>query len=83
MAALDMTTGFSTEEVVEILEENKKTLKKLMISFQESGSQITYKRLDDTKEIIAACQHALRKLDPFTYGKTRRTCQSGTGPFSL
>jgi hypothetical protein len=83
MAALDMTTGFSTEEVVEILEENKKTLKKLMVSFQESGSQITYKRLDDTKEIIAACQHALRKLDPFTYGKTRRTCQSGTGPFSL
>ena len=35
------------------------------------------------EKIIAACQHALRKLDPFTYGKTRRTCQSGTGPFSL
>jgi hypothetical protein len=81
MAALDMTTGFSTEEVVEILEENKKTLKKLMVSFQESGSQITYKRLDDTKEIIAACQHALRKLDPITYGKTRRTCQSTAGIF--
>jgi hypothetical protein len=52
-----------------------------MVSFQESGSQITYKRLDDTKEIIAACQHALRKLDPITYGKTRRTCQSSIGNF--
>ncbi len=76
MAALDMTTGFTTQEVEEILAENKKTLKKLMMSFSESGSQITYKRLEDTKEIICACQHALRKLDPFTYGKTRRTCQS-------
>ena len=81
MAAIDMTTGFTTEEVEEILEENKKTLKKLMMSFSESGSQITYKRLEDTKEIICACQHALRKLDPFKYGKTRRTCQSTASGF--
>lgn len=83
MASLDLTTGFTTEEVLEILTENKKILKKLMMSFQESGSQVTYKRLEDTREIIAACQQALRKIDPFTYGKSRRTCQSGTGNFSL
>lgn len=76
-----MTTGFTTEEVEVILGENKKILKKLMISFQESGSQVTYKRLSDTKEIISACQHALKKLDPLKYGASRRTCQSSTGNF--
>lgn len=81
MATLDMTTGFSAEEVLEILTENKKTLKKLMMSFSETGSQVTYKKLDDTKEIIAACQYALKKLDPYTYGKSRRTCQSSMGSF--
>lgn len=81
MATLDMTTGFSAEEVLEILTENKKVLKKLMMSFSETGSQVTYKRLEDTKEIIAACQFALKKLDPFTYGKSRRTCQSAIGGF--
>ena len=81
MATLDMTTGFSAEEVLEILTENKKTLKKLMMSFSETGSQVTYKKLEDTKEIIAACQYALKKLDPYTYGKSRRTCQSSMGSF--
>jgi hypothetical protein len=83
MAALDMSKNFTVEEVEEILAENKKVLKKIMMSYSESGSQVTYQRIEDTEKKITACQHALRKLDPFTYGKTRRTCQSGAGPFSL
>lgn len=81
MATLDMSKNFTVEEVEEILAENKKVLKKLMMSYSESGSQVTYKRLEDTKEIISACQAALSKLDPFKYGKTRRTCQSTVGGF--
>ena len=76
MAALDFTTGFTLEEVEGILAQNKKILNKLMVSFSESGSQVTYKRLEDVKEIISACQKSLRTLDPTTYGTRRRTAQS-------
>jgi hypothetical protein len=81
MATINMSKNFTIEEVEEILAENKKVLKKIMMSYSESGSQVTYQRMEDTEKKIAACQAALSKLDPITYGKTRRTCQSTAGNF--
>jgi hypothetical protein len=77
------TTNYTVEEVLEIMEVQKKLQNKLMVSYQESNSQVTYRQYQDVKKEISWCQEMLEALDPFTYGKTRRTCQSGTGPFSL
>lgn len=78
---LDFTTGFTQPEVEAILAENKKLLSRLTTQFTESGSSMTYRRLADVKEVIAAAQAALRVMDPATYGvPTNRVKQSSVEP---
>jgi hypothetical protein len=77
----DYTVGFTEAEVLDILAIQKAELKKTMQQWQESGSQVLKRRLDETNAIITACQRALRKLDPEQYGRNHRVGQSRIEPF--
>ena len=77
----DYTIGFTEAEVLEIIEIHKKELKKTQIQWQDSGSQIWKRRLDETNALISACQRALRKMNPMKYGRNRRVGQSQIEPF--
>ena len=76
MAAIDYSIGFSRAEVEEILSIHKAELTKTLASWSDSGSMVTKRRLDEVHAVIAACQEALRKLAPETYGRPRRAAQS-------
>ena len=76
MAAIDYSIGFTRAEVEEILSIHKEELKKTLASWSDSGSAVTKRRLDEIHTVIAACQEALRKLAPETYGQRRRVAQS-------
>jgi len=77
----DYTIGFTEAEVLDILAVQKAELKKTMQQWQESGSQVLKRRLDETNMIISACQRALRKLNPEQYGRNHRVGQSQIEPF--
>jgi hypothetical protein len=76
MAAIDYSIGFSRAEVEEILAVHKAELTKTLASWSDSGSMVTKRRLDEIHLVIAACQEALRRLAPETYGHPRRVAQS-------
>ncbi|MBE2180205.1 MAG: hypothetical protein IAE97_07010 [Chthoniobacterales bacterium] len=76
MAAPDYSIGFSRAEVEEILSIHKAELTKTLASWTDSGSAVTKRRLDEIHLVIAACQDALRKLAPETYGRSTRVAQS-------
>jgi len=76
MAAIDYSIGFSLAEVEEILSIHKLELKKTLATWSDSGSAVTKRRLDEVHTVIAACQEALRKLAPETYGSGHRIAQS-------
>lgn len=80
MARVD-TTGYTYDEVVEEFAIYKSLDRKTLLSFQESGTQGTYKTPSHIAAKIAWCQAAMRQLDPFTHGKTRRSIQSAVGNF--
>ena len=77
----DYTVGFTEGEVLEILTIQKAELKKTMQQWQDSGSQVWKRRLDEINLIITACQRALRKMNPMKYGRNRRVGQSQIEPF--
>ncbi len=72
----DYSIGFTLEEVEAILTAQKAELKKTLASYTESGSQVVKRRIDDIHNVIAACQAALQKLDPSTYGADQNTSTS-------
>lgn len=76
MAVPDYSIGFSRAEVEEILSIHKAELTKTLASWTDSGSAVTKRRLDEIHLVIAACQDALRKLAPETYGRPTRVAQS-------
>lgn len=80
MARVD-TTGYTYEEVVEEFTIYKNLDRKTLLSFQESGTQGTYKTPSHIAAKIAWCQAAMRQLDPYTHGKRRKTAQSSMGSF--
>jgi len=64
----DYSIGFTQQEVEEILATQKAELKRTLAAWSDSGSSVSKRRLDEIHAIIAACQAALRKLAPETYG---------------
>jgi len=73
---IDYTTGFTTEEVEEILACQKLELKKAMASYSDNGSSFARRRLDEVHAIIASCQRALQILDPDNYPVKPTVAQS-------
>jgi hypothetical protein len=73
--------GWTEEMVWNRLQGLIKEKEKSMASFSESGTSVTYRKQAEIDEDIRWCQSALQKLNPFKYGKSRRTCQSSAGSF--
>ncbi len=72
MAALpDYYTGFTEAEVLAIFTAAKEELKTSLAAYSESGTQVTKQRVEECHQKIAACQAALRRFNPTTYGKPR------------
>jgi hypothetical protein len=72
MAAPNYTIGFTQAEVEAILAVHKAELLQSMASFSESGSSVTRLRMEEINSIIGACQTALQRFDPESYGTTNR-----------
>lgn len=81
MATIDYSIGFSKGEVEEILAVQKAELKKTLAAYANDGSTVTKRRIDEIHAIIAACQKALRKLDPETYGRPVCAVRTGMGGY--
>ena len=72
------TVGFTVAEVLRIQAKAKDMLmegKTLMI-WADSGSNATKQFPMTVKETLDECAHALRVLDPATYGRRRRVASS-------
>ena len=82
--ALDLTIGWTQAEIENLLSKQKQLLLKLTVQFSDSGSTVTYRRIEEAEKIIKACQDALVKLDPAAYGeKSNRVKGSEMGNFDL
>ena len=77
MPPIDYSVGFTLQEVEEILAVQKTELSKTLAAYANDGSSVTKRRLNEIHTIIAACQDALRKLDPETYGRPARVVRTG------
>jgi hypothetical protein len=71
-SAPDYSIGFTQQEMEEILATQKAELKRTLAAWSESGSSVSKRRIDEIHAIITACQAALRKLAPETYGTPAR-----------
>jgi hypothetical protein len=67
------TVGFSVEEVLAILAQAKKDVLagRDLSSYGDQGKSVSKTRSMTLAEIIDECKHALRYLDPDTYGLNR------------
>lgn len=74
---IDYSVGFTLAEVKEILEVQKGELLKTQQAYASDGSSVNKRRIEEIHAIIRACQDALKKLAPETYGKPRRMIQAG------
>ena len=77
MAAIDYSIGFNQVEVEEILAAQKAELKKTLAAYANDGSSVTKRRIDEIHTIIGACQKALQKLAPETYGRPLKASATG------
>lgn len=77
MSQIDYSIGFTQTEVEEILATQKAELKKTLAAYANDGSSVTKRRIDEIHAIIAACQKALQRLAPETYGKPLKTSTTG------
>lgn len=73
--------GFTVEEVQAIQAKAKQLLLegKTIMSWNDSGSSVTKEFALSVKETLDECAHALRILDPDTYGRRRRVAVSYVG----
>jgi hypothetical protein len=72
MAAVpDYYTGFTQAQVEGIFAIQKAELSKAIAAYNENGTSVTKRRLDEVNLIIAGCQAALKRFDPVTYGSRR------------
>jgi hypothetical protein len=65
------TVGFTVAEVLRMLMEGK-----TLMSWADSGSNATKQFPMTVKETLEECVHALRALEPATYGLRRRIATS-------
>jgi hypothetical protein len=82
MSIPDYSIGFTKEEVLAILAAQKGELTRTMAAWSESNGSVTKRRVDEIHSIIAACQKALRILDPANYSPStnKRVGQSVINP---
>ena len=71
-------TGFTVAEVLAIQARAKQFLLegKTIMSWGDSGTNVTKELPMTVKETLEECGHALRVLDPNTYGRPRRVATS-------
>lgn len=72
----DYSIGFTLAEVEDIFAVLKLELKKVISSYSESGTQVIRQKTDDIHKKMAACQAAMQKLDPTSYGTQNKTATS-------
>jgi len=74
-------TGFTVAEVLSIQAKAKQMLMegKTVMSWGDSGMSVSKQFPMTVKETLEECAHALRVLDPVTYGPRRRVAQSTVG----
>jgi hypothetical protein len=72
------TTGFTISEVLAIQQRAKEFLieGKTLMTWNEAGSSATKQFTMPIDQVIEECAHALRILDPATYGKPRTVAVS-------
>ena len=71
-------TGFTISEVLAIQQRAKDLLieGKTLMSWNEAGSSATKQFTMPVDQVLEECAHALRVLDPATYGKPRTVAVS-------
>lgn len=72
-------TGFTVAEVLAIQAKAKQMLMegKTLMSWGDSGSSVTKQFPMQVQDVLEECAHALRVLDPATYGQRRTSVVSG------
>lgn len=76
-------TGFTVAEILQIQAKAKQMLLegKTVMSWGDGGSSVSKQFPMPVKEVLDECAHALRTLDPETYGQRRRVAQSAISSF--
>ena len=71
-------TGFTISEVLAIQQRAKDMLMegKTLMSWNEAGSSATKQFTLPVDQVLEECAHALRVLDPATYGRPRNVAVS-------
>jgi hypothetical protein len=71
-------TGFTISEVLAIQQRAKDLLMdgKTLMSWNEAGSSATKQFTLPVDQVLEECAHALRVLDPATYGRPRNVAVS-------
>ena len=77
------TVGFSIAEVRRLQTRAKKLLLegKTVMAWGDSGSSVNKQFPMAIKEVLEECAHALRVLDPATYGRRRRVASSAVSGY--
>jgi len=72
------TVGFTVAEILRIQAKAKEMLLegKTLMSWSDSGSTASKQFPMTVEQTLAECAHALRVLDPATYGRRRRIAPS-------
>ena len=72
------TVGFTVAEILRIQQKAKEMLLegKTIMSWSDSGSNASKQFPMTVDQTLAECAHALRVLDPATYGRRRRLAHS-------
>ena len=78
MAQGSFIVGFTVAEILRIQAKAKEILMegKTLMSWADSGSTATKQFPMTVDQTLAECAHALRVLDPATYGRRRRLAHS-------
>jgi hypothetical protein len=78
-------TGFTVAEVLVIQDKAKQLLLegKTIMSWGDSGTNVTKELPMSVRETLEECGHALRALDPDTYGQPRRVAVSRADRIAL
>lgn len=78
------TVGFTVTEILRIQARAKEMLMegKTLMSWADSGSNATKQFPMTVEKTLEECAHALRVLDPATYGRRRRIVTSAINPIA-
>jgi hypothetical protein len=75
---IDYSIGFTVPEIEAILAVHKAELLKTHTAYQNDGTSVNKRRLDETHAIVRACQDALVKLAPEIHAHPKRTAMQSS-----